>query len=135
MTTFEAVRAWLTRLRRTTVRSGSGAGSGPDAENGAENEEQMYEGSIPLEDFLDTLNRLQADFERRLGGIERKVLSAPPTHSRAQERSGSSSWTSENGYRPLGLEAIWTSPSPSSDGRSSGRRHPIRSHPADTFLD
>ncbi|MFE3405561.1 MULTISPECIES: hypothetical protein [Streptomyces] len=95
----------------------------------------MYEGSIPLEDFLDTLNRLQADFERRLGGIERKVLSAPPTHPHAQERSGSSSWTSEDGYRPLGLEAIWTSPSPSADDRSSGRRRPIRSHHADTFLD
>ncbi|WP_228921344.1 hypothetical protein [Streptomyces sp. DH7] len=95
----------------------------------------MYEGSIPLEDFLDTLNRLQADFERRLGGIERKVLSAPPTHPRAQERSSSSAWTPEDGYRPLGLEAIWTSRSTSSDDRSSGQRRPIRSHHADTFLD
>ncbi|MFF1265415.1 hypothetical protein OH797_08730 [Streptomyces anulatus] len=95
----------------------------------------MYEGSIPLEDFLDTLNRLQADFERRLGGIERKVLPAPPTHPRAQERSGSSAWTPEDGYRPLGLEAIWTSPGTSSDDRSSGRRRSIRSHHADTFLD
>ncbi|MGX1952063.1 hypothetical protein ACWIGY_17405 [Streptomyces anulatus] len=92
----------------------------------------MYEGSIPLEDFLDTLNRLQADFERRLGGIERKVLS---THPRAQERSGSSVWTPEDGYRPLGLEAIWTSAGTSSDDRSSSRRRPIRSHHADTFLD
>ncbi|MFY0511917.1 hypothetical protein ACOMD4_16260 [Streptomyces anulatus] len=107
----------------------------PDAGNGAENEEQMYEGSIPLEDFLDTLNRLQADFERRLGGIERKVLSAPLTHPRAQERSGSSAWTPEDGYRPLGLEAIWTSPSTSSDAPSSGRRRPTHSHHADTFLD
>ncbi|MFI5656466.1 hypothetical protein ACIA71_35220 [Streptomyces anulatus] len=131
MTTFEADRAWLTWLRRTTVRSGSGAG----CRERPENEEQMYEGSIPLEDFLDTLNRLQADFERRLGGIERKVLSAPPTHPRAQERSGSSAWTPEDGYRPLGLEAIWTSPSTSSDDRSSGRRRPVRSHHADAFID
>ncbi len=36
----------------------------------------MDEGSIPLEDFLSTLNRLPADCERRVGGIERKVLSA-----------------------------------------------------------
>ncbi|WP_097869174.1 hypothetical protein [Streptomyces sp. rh34] len=95
----------------------------------------MYEGSIPLKDFLDTLNRLQADFERRLGGIERTVLSGPLTHSRTQERSGSSAWTPEDGYRPLGLEAIWTSHSTSSGDRSSGRRNPARSYHGDTFFD
>lgn len=95
----------------------------------------MYEGSIPLEDFLNTLNRLQADFERRLGGIERKVLSAPLAHSRMQERSASSAWPPEDGYRPLGLEAIWTSPSTSADERSSSWRSPVRSHHVDTFFD
>jgi len=95
----------------------------------------MYEGSVPLEDFLDTLNRLQADFERRLGGIERTVLSGPTAHSRAQERSGSSAWTPEDGYRPFGLEAIWTSRSTSPTDRASGRRTPARPPHRDTFFD
>ncbi|MFJ3437555.1 hypothetical protein ACIPMU_28880 [Streptomyces cyaneofuscatus] len=79
----------------------------------------MHEGSIPLEDFLDTMNRLQADFERRLGGIERKALPTPLTHVHSQERSSSSGWTPEDGYRPLGIEAIWTASRTSSDDRPS----------------
>lgn len=79
----------------------------------------MYEGSIPLEDFLDTMNRLQADFERRLGGIERKALPTPLTHVHSQERSSSSQWAPEDGYRPLGIEAIWTASRESSDDRRS----------------
>ncbi|MFJ9978409.1 hypothetical protein [Streptomyces cyaneofuscatus] len=84
----------------------------------------MYEGSIPLEDFLDTMNRLQADFERRLGGIERKALSTPLTHVHSQERSSSSTWTPEDGYSPLGIEAIWTTSRTSSDDRPSGPGRP-----------
>jgi hypothetical protein len=95
----------------------------------------MYEGSIPLEDFLNTLNRLQADFERRLGGIERKVLSAPLTHGRTQERSASSAWPPEDGYRPLGLEAIWTSRGTSADERSGGWQSPVSSRNVDAFYD
>ncbi|MFF6909687.1 hypothetical protein ACFY9Q_27555 [Streptomyces sp. NPDC012389] len=82
----------------------------------------MYEGSIPLEDFLDTMNRLQADFERRLGGIERKALPTPLAHTPTQERSSSSAWTPEDDYRPLGIEAIWTAPREAQDGRSG--HHP-----------
>ncbi|MFJ4827302.1 hypothetical protein ACIP5L_28955 [Streptomyces bacillaris] len=80
----------------------------------------MYEGSIPLEDFLETMNRLQADFERRLGGIERK---APPVvHPHTQERFSSSAWTPEDGYGPLGIEAIWTTARATPDGRSSSQQ-------------
>ncbi|MFC8269757.1 hypothetical protein ACFUIZ_29160 [Streptomyces cinereoruber] len=70
----------------------------------------MHEGTIPLEDFLDTMNRLQADFERRLGGIERDVPAKSPHPARAQETaaSPSPSWRSDGFSRPLGIEAIWT---------------------------
>ncbi|MEU0357613.1 hypothetical protein [Streptomyces cyaneofuscatus] len=96
-----------------------------DAEtDDAGKEEQMYEGSIPLEDFLDTMNRLQADFERRLGSIEGKVLPTPLTHVHSQERSSSSAWTPEDGYRPLGIEAIWTASRTPSDDRPSGLSRP-----------
>lgn len=80
----------------------------------------MHEGSIPLEDFLDTMNRLQADFERRLGGIERKALPTPLTPAHLQERSSSSSWTPEDGYRPLGIEAIWTASRETQGGGPGG---------------
>ncbi|MFD3975337.1 hypothetical protein [Streptomyces cyaneofuscatus] len=114
MTTFEAV------LRGTTAGT-----------DGAGKEKQMYEGSIPLEDFLDTMNRLQADFERRLGGIERRALPTPLTHVHSQERSSSSGWTPEDGYRPLGIEAIWTASRTSSDDRPSGPSGP--SGPSNTI--
>ncbi|MER6194387.1 hypothetical protein [Streptomyces cyaneofuscatus] len=81
----------------------------------------MYEGSIPLEDFLDTMSRLQADFERRLGGIERKALPTPLKHAHTQERSSSSAWTPEDGYGPLGIEAIWTA---SRESRGEGPSGP-----------
>ncbi|WP_225994705.1 hypothetical protein [Streptomyces arboris] len=95
-----------------------------DVGKDAGKEEQMYEGSIPLEDFLDTMNRLQADFERRLGGIERKAPPTPLTHVHSQERSSSSAWMPEDGYRPLGIEAIWTASRTSSDDRPSSPNGP-----------
>ncbi len=82
----------------------------------------MHEGSIPLEDFLETMNRLQADFERRLGGIERKAPPAPPARPHPQERFSSSAWTPEDGYGPLGIEAIWTAARASPDGCASTRQ-------------
>jgi hypothetical protein len=78
----------------------------------------MYEGTIPLEDFLRTMNELQADFERRLGGIECGADSVPPATGREQERSGSSRWTEPDDDRPLGLEAIWNTPRRSSAARA-----------------
>ncbi|MFI1190012.1 hypothetical protein [Streptomyces californicus] len=85
----------------------------------------MHEGSVPLEDFLDTLNRLQADFERRLGGIERQPDPLP--HAPSQDRSAPSPWTQEDGYRPLGLAAIWTAPTPGPADRPSPHRSPAPS--------
>lgn len=93
----------------------------------------MHEGSIPLEDFLDTLNRLQAEFERRLGGIEHQP--APLSHPPVQDRSGPSAWTQEDGYRPLGLAAIWTSPATPRDGRPGPRRSSAPSRRGEPFLD
>ncbi|MFD3649447.1 hypothetical protein ACFWVT_17310 [Streptomyces cyaneofuscatus] len=104
-------------FRGSTARDDAGT-------DDAGKEEQMYEGSIPLEDFLDTMNRLQADFERRLGGIERKALPTPLTHVHSQERSSSPPWTPEDGYRPLGIEAIWTASRTPSDDRPSSPGSP-----------
>ncbi|MEU3205149.1 hypothetical protein ABZ702_14990 [Streptomyces cyaneofuscatus] len=84
----------------------------------------MHEGSIPPEAFLDTMNRLQADFERRLGGIERKALPTPLTHIHPQERSSSSPWAPEDGCRPLGIEAVWTVSRTSSDDRPNRPNSP-----------
>ncbi|WP_063759040.1 hypothetical protein [Streptomyces globisporus] len=75
----------------------------------------MYEGSIPLEDFLHTMDALQADFEQRLKGIERAV---PLKHSAEQKRSILPTVRGhEETYPPIGLEAIWTAPRRSSDQR------------------
>ncbi|WP_097866424.1 hypothetical protein [Streptomyces sp. rh34] len=95
----------------------------------------MNEESIPLEDFLDTLNRLQADFEQRLGGIERKALPTSLADAHVQEHPSRSAWTQGHGYRSLGLEAIWTSPRTSSDERSIGQRDPISSRHLETLCD
>ncbi|WP_435192037.1 hypothetical protein [Streptomyces sp. bgisy126] len=85
----------------------------------------MYEGTIPLEDFLDTMNRLQADFERRLGGIERDVPPKPPHSARAQETTGfPSSWRSGEMTRPLGIEAIWTDARRGGEGRFDRQGEP-----------
>lgn len=95
----------------------------------------MYEGSTPLEDFLDTLNRLQADFERRLGSIEREPLPAPTARASAQERSIPARWTQEDGYRPLGLEAIWTAARASPDQGPGDQRNPLLPRHSGTLVD
>ncbi|MFD0021195.1 hypothetical protein [Streptomyces sp. NPDC058382] len=95
----------------------------------------MYEGSTPLEDFLHTLNRLQAEFERRLGSIERTALPGPLVPAHAQERKPSLKWTQEDGYRPLGLEAIWTSDRTPTDVRPIGGQEPVASAHLGTLVD
>lgn len=68
----------------------------------------MYEGSIPLEDFLETMDELQADFEKRLKGIERTMPLKRPLE---QKRSSSpAAPIREETYPLIGLEAIWTAP-------------------------
>lgn len=76
---------------------------------GTWNEELMYDGDLALDGFLATMDRLQADFERRLGRIER-----PAPQPALQERFSSTS-AGGSGEAGLGLEAIWTAgPRPSS---------------------
>ncbi|MFI9004616.1 hypothetical protein [Streptomyces sp. NPDC053541] len=62
----------------------------------------MYDGDLALDGFLATMDRLQADFERRLGRIER-----PAPQPVLQERFSSAS-AGGSGEAGLGLEAIWT---------------------------
>ncbi|MGW9450628.1 hypothetical protein [Streptomyces sp. NPDC055632] len=96
----------------------------------------MYEGTIPLEDFLDTMNRLQADFERRLGGIERAVPPKSPHSARAQEATGfPPSWRSDETTRPLGIEAIWTDARRGREGRSDRSEEPFPAPYPDPFRD
>ncbi|MFI1655159.1 hypothetical protein ACH4ZU_09645 [Streptomyces sp. NPDC020472] len=91
----------------------------------------MYEGSIPLEDFLHTMDALQADFEQRLKGIERTT---PLKYSVEQKRSSSpAAQVHEETYPPLGLEAIWTAPRRSPDQRMRDDREPFSFHRQSTF--
>ncbi|NEB35373.1 hypothetical protein [Streptomyces sp. SID14515] len=85
----------------------------------------MNEEHILLRDFLATMNRLQADFERRLDGIERDALSGAlsgtPAYGHPQETTDLwQPWPAHETRRPLGLEAIWTDARRSPDGRTGG---------------
>ncbi|MFJ5866004.1 hypothetical protein ACIQEY_16520 [Streptomyces parvus] len=76
----------------------------------------MTEETILLRDFLATMNRLQAEFERRLDGIERDAPPGPPPH--AGSRAVTDPWQPRGSHdlgHPLGLEAIW----------AEGRRSPV----------
>ncbi|MFF9851443.1 hypothetical protein [Streptomyces litmocidini] len=93
----------------------------------------MYEGSIPLEDFLHTMDTLQADFEQRLKGIERTM---PPKHSVEQKRSSlSTARVHGETYPPLGLEAIWTAPRRSPDQRMRDDGEPFSFRSQDAFAE
>ncbi|MFF4172188.1 hypothetical protein [Streptomyces sp. NPDC001744] len=96
----------------------------------------MYEGTVPLEDFLNTMNRLQADFERRLGGIERAALAAPPRHARVRDGAGATpSWRVADPHLSLGLEAIWTDARRGGTARAGGAEEVFLGSRPDAFAD
>ncbi|WP_097985999.1 hypothetical protein [Streptomyces sp. f150] len=81
----------------------------------------MTEETILLRDFLATMNRLQADFERRLDGIGRNAPPGAPSHGTSRAMADSwQSWGSHDPGRPLGLEAIWADAHRSPVGRTGG---------------
>lgn len=87
----------------------------------------MTEEHILLRDFLATMNRLQADFEQRLDGIEYDGLSGAtpgaPAYGSSQETADlRQPWHAHETRRPLGLEAIWTEARRSPDGRTGGHK-------------
>ncbi|MFJ6611980.1 hypothetical protein ACIQPT_17090 [Streptomyces sp. NPDC091289] len=95
----------------------------------------MNEEHILLRDFLATMNRLQADFERRLDGIERDTLPGTPAYGHPHESTDSwQPWRSRDMHRTLGLEAIWTDARRSSDEHARGEEKPfsipLPHHPA-----
>ncbi|WP_234391652.1 hypothetical protein [Streptomyces sp. CB02613] len=79
----------------------------------------MTEETILLRDFLATMNRLQAEFERRLDGIGRDAPPGPPPHGDSRAMADAwQPWGSHDLGRPLELEAIWAMPA----GRRPGER-------------
>ncbi|MGW1292107.1 hypothetical protein [Streptomyces sp. NPDC002533] len=79
----------------------------------------MTEETILLRDFLATMNRLQADFERRLDGIERDAPPGTPSHGDSRAMADPwQPWSSHDLGRPLGLEAIWADARRSPAGRA-----------------
>ncbi|MEV5580333.1 hypothetical protein AB0L39_17410 [Streptomyces parvus] len=69
----------------------------------------MTEETILLRDFLATMNRLQADFERRLEDIERDAPPGTPPHGTSRATADPwQPWSSHDPGRALGLEAVWT---------------------------
>ncbi|MFD4017571.1 hypothetical protein [Streptomyces sindenensis] len=81
----------------------------------------MNEETILLRDFLATMNRLQADFERRLDGIERDAPPGAPSHGDSRAMADPRQpWSSRDLGRPLGLEAIWADARRSPVARADG---------------
>ncbi|MEW2214438.1 hypothetical protein ACFY72_20225 [Streptomyces globisporus] len=81
----------------------------------------MTEETILLGDFLATMNRLQADFERRLDGIERDAPPGAPSHGTSRATADPwQPWSSHAPGRPLGLEAIWADARRSPVARADG---------------
>ncbi|MEU5968064.1 hypothetical protein [Streptomyces globisporus] len=81
----------------------------------------MTEETILLGDFLATMNRLQADFERRLDGIERDAPPGAPPHGTSRATADPwQPWSSHAPGRPLGLEAIWADARRSPVARADG---------------
>ncbi|PVC97173.1 hypothetical protein [Streptomyces sp. CS147] len=81
----------------------------------------MTEETILLRDFLATMNRLQAEFERRLDGIGRDAPPGPPSHGDSRAMADPwQPWGSHDLGRPLRLEAIWADARRSPVGRADG---------------
>ncbi|MFD4023965.1 hypothetical protein ACFWRV_10655 [Streptomyces sp. NPDC058576] len=81
----------------------------------------MNEETILLRDFLATMNRLQAEFERRLDGIERDAPPGAPPHGDSRATADPwQPWSSHDVRPPLGLEAIWADARRSPVGRADG---------------
>ncbi len=81
----------------------------------------MNEETILLRDFLATMNRLQAEFERRLDGIGRDAPPGAPPHGDSCATADPwQTWGSHDVRRPLGLEAIWADARRSPVGRADG---------------
>ncbi|MGW6581057.1 hypothetical protein ACWF76_17035 [Streptomyces globisporus] len=79
----------------------------------------MTEETILLRDFLATMNRLQAEFERRLDGIEREAPPGAPSHGTSRAMADPwQPWSGHDPRRPLGLEAIWADARRSPVGRA-----------------
>ncbi|MFG2762511.1 MULTISPECIES: hypothetical protein [Streptomyces] len=81
----------------------------------------MTEETILLRDFLATMNRLQADFERRLDGIGRDAPPGAPPHGTSRATADPwQPWSSNDPGRSLGLEAIWADARRSPVARADG---------------
>lgn len=81
----------------------------------------MTEETILLRDFLATMNRLQAEFERRLDGIGRDAPPGPPPHGGSRAMADPRQpWGGHDLGRPLGLEAIWADARRPPVGRADG---------------
>ncbi|MFF7012551.1 hypothetical protein ACFY9Y_25085 [Streptomyces fimicarius] len=95
----------------------------------------MTEDHILLRDFLATMNRLQADFERRLDSLERNASPDSPPYDHPHEVTDiHQPWRSPETHLALGLEAIWTGARRSSDEHARGEEKPFSTalphHPA-----
>ncbi|WP_449338219.1 hypothetical protein [Streptomyces griseus] len=95
----------------------------------------MTEEHILLRDFLATMNRLQADFERRLDSLERNASPESPPYDHPHEATDiHQPWRSPETHLALGLEAIWTGARRSSDEHARGEEKPFSTalphHPA-----
>lgn len=62
-----------------------------------------------LKDFLNTLDRLQADFQQRLGGIEPTVLRrrTEQTSSVQEVEDFTQPWEGAGCEHQLGVKAVW----------------------------
>ncbi|WP_103530164.1 hypothetical protein [Streptomyces sp. SM11] len=95
----------------------------------------MSDEHILLRNFLATMNRLQADFERRLDGLDRDASQETPPYGHTLEATDvRQPWRSRATHRTLGLEAIWTDARRSSDEHARGEEKPFSTalphHPA-----
>ncbi|MET7543338.1 hypothetical protein [Streptomyces sp. NPDC005507] len=60
-----------------------------------------------LKDFLNTLDRLQADFQQRIGGIEPTVLRTEQTSSVQEVDDFTQPWEGAGCEHHLGVKDVW----------------------------